>query len=93
MFVILISSVLHVPRVFLDMFTHFVLHMVAQAKALSPKRLTLLRKVPNVAHLRVRAVSLNLKLSFVRRVLLENFIHFGKLLGGKVKGRSPKELK
>ena len=50
-------------------------------------------KVPNVAHLRVQAVSLNLNLVFLRRVFLDQVIHFGEYLGDQVKCRSPKELK
>ena len=34
-----------------------------------------------------------LTLSFLRRVFLDQVIHFGKYLGDQVRGRSPKELK
>ena len=41
----------------------------------------------------VQAVSLNLNLVFLRRVFLDQVIHFGKHLGDQVKGRLPKEPK
>ena len=64
-----------------------------QGKCDSPKKLKSLIKIPNVAHLRVQAVSLNLNLAFLRRVFLNQVIHFGINMGDQVRGRSPKEPK
>ena len=67
--------------------------MVDQVKGRSPKRLKSLRKVSNVAHVTVQALSLNLNLVFSPYSVPRPSYTFFKCLGDQVKGRSQKELK
>ena len=92
MFLASIWSLSHFRSVFLDRVIHFGETLGDHVKGRSPTKLKSLIEVPHVVHVKVHVLSFNI-LSRIRSVFSHRVIHFGKNLGDKVKGRSPKKLK
>ena len=93
MFLASVSSFYHLRSVFLDRVIHFGETLEDQIKVRSPKKLKSLIEVPNVVHVKVHVWSFNMILMSFRSMFLDRVMHFGKISGDEVKGRSPKMLK
>ena len=78
---------------FLDRVIHFGETFGVQVKGRSPKKVKSLTEVPNVDHVKVHVLSINMILISSRSVFLRRVIHFGEKLGDKVRVRSTKKLK